>query len=356
MYLLLEDGTTIQGEAFGALAEASGEVVFNTGMVGYPESLTDPSYRGQILVLTYPLIGNYGVPAHNSHELKNPFESSRIHISGLVVNEYSKNYSHFSGALSLAEWLKQSRIPAITGVDTRALTQKLRRKGVMLGSLVEAIPSSRALFKNPNTRNLVAEVSTREQIFYSPRSKKSSKTILLYDCGAKLTIIRSLIARNRAVLRVPWDFDFTKSQRKFDGIVVSNGPGDPEKADKTIYALQKAMERTIPILGICLGNQILALAAGAKTFKLPYGHRSQNQPCMELTTKRAYITSQNHGFAVDPKTLAHGFEVWFQNLNDGSVEGIRHREKPWMAVQFHPESNPGPTDTAWIFDFFLKHL
>ncbi|KKT35679.1 MAG: Carbamoyl-phosphate synthase small chain [Parcubacteria group bacterium GW2011_GWA2_44_12] len=356
MYLLLEDGTQMRGDSFGAQCDASGEVVFNTGMVGYPEGFTDPSYRGQILVLTYPLVGNYGVPAGNLNELKNPFESSRIQISGLVVNEYSKNYSHFACTLSLTEWLKQSHIPAISGVDTRALTQKLRRKGVMLGTLAHTISKPPASFDNPNKRNLVAEVSTSEAIFYSPHSKSPHKTVLLYDCGVKLNIIRSLLARNTAVLRVPWNFDFIKATRKFDGIIVSNGPGDPEKADQTIHVIKKAMQSSIPILGICLGNQILALAAGAKTFKLPYGHRSQNQPCMEMQTQKAYITSQNHGFAVDPHTLQNGFEIWFQNLNDDSVEGIRHREKPWMAVQFHPESNPGPTDTSWIFDFFLKHL
>jgi carbamoyl-phosphate synthase small subunit len=343
MKLILEDKTVIEGKSFGAETSASGEVVFNTGMVGYVETLTDPSYRGQILVLTYPLVGNYGVPDPEF------FESSGIRLSGLVVSEYSETYSSASAKQSLSSWLKTSGIPAISGVDTRALTKKLREKGVMLGTLT--LGGKKYALEDPNKRNLVAEVSIKEKQRYGSGPMK----IITVDCGMKENIVRSFVERGAEVLRVPWDYDFTKE--KYDGLFISNGPGDPTMCKETILNLKKALEGDKPILGICLGNQLLALAAGARTYKLKYGHRSQNQPCADvLDGTRCYITSQNHGYAIDGKTLPKEWEAWFENANDGSIEGIKHRKMPWSAVQFHPEAHPGPTDTAWIFDDFLRSV
>ncbi|MES2014711.1 MAG: glutamine-hydrolyzing carbamoyl-phosphate synthase small subunit [Patescibacteria group bacterium] len=343
MKLILEDKTVIEGKSFGADVSTSGEVVFNTGMVGYVETLTDPSYRGQILVLTYPLVGNYGVPDAEF------FESKGIHLSGLIVSEYSETYSSATAKQSLSAWLKAHSIPAITGVDTRALTKKLREKGVMLGVLTQNGKVGK--IEDPNERNLVAEVSIKEKRVYG----KGSTTIVAVDCGMKENIVRSLVRPGISVLRVPWNYDFTKE--KYDGLFISNGPGDPMMCTETIENLQKAFKIGKPILGICLGNQLLALAAGATTYKLKYGHRSQNQPCTDvLVGTRCYITSQNHGYAINKKTLPKDWKVWFENANDGSIEGIKHTKKPWSAVQFHPEAHPGPTDTAWVFDEFLKSV
>lgn len=344
MRLVLKDGTTYEGQSFGAASNATGEVVFNTGMVGYVESLTDPSYSGQILVCTYPLIGNYGVPN------KEFFESRKIQIAGLVVSEYSETYSHFSAKQSLSEWLKKSGIPAIQGIDTRALTKKLREHGVMLGRIEIGHRMSNLKFVDPNEENLVARVSVaKKEIIGSGKIK-----IVLVDCGAKENIQRSLVERGATLIRVPWNYDFSKE--RCHGIVISNGPGDPMQCGAAILNIQKAMKKGTPILGVCLGNQLLALAAGAKTYKLKYGHRSHNQPCIEADSERCYITSQNHGFAVDEKSLPNDWNVWFTNANDGSNEGIRHKSKPWKSVQFHPEASPGPTDTAWIFDEFIQSL
>ncbi len=342
MKLILEDGTIFEGKSFGAKRGASGEVVFNTGMVGYVESLSDPSYEGQILVLTYPLIGNYGVPAPQS------FESAKIHASGLIVSEYSDTYSSHTAKKSLAEWLKQSGVPAISGVDTRALTKKLREHGVMLGQILsKGVPKK---FVDPNQRNLVADVSVKRKKTYG----KGPLTVVAVDCGMKENIVRSLVSRAVKVIRVPWDYDF--NSERYDGLVLSNGPGDPVMCVETIEHIKKAMKKGKPILGICLGTQLLALAAGAETYKLKYGHRSQNQPCVSSGNGRSYITSQNHGYAVDAKTLPKDWSVWFTNANDASVEGIRHTTMPWKAVQFHPEASPGPTDTAWVFDEFLRDV
>lgn len=348
--LTLSSGKVFSGLTFGAPVSASGEVVFNTGMVGYPEALTDPSYHGQILVLTYPLVGNYGVPfnEHRSGALSGQFESDCIQVSGLVVQDYSPEFSHWAARTSLVAWLKKWRVPAITGVDTRALTMMLRKKGVMLGRI------GNAEFEDPNQRNLVAEVSCKKPIVH--RSNKGGPRVLLYDCGVKLSIIRSLLARGCTVIRVPWNYDLSRSRTRFDGIMVSNGPGDPKMCKETIVALKWAMAHNVPMLGICLGSQLMALATGANTYKLKYGHRSQNQPCLEVGTKRCYITTQNHGYAIKRGTLPKSWKIWFQNANDQTIEGIRHIHKPWMAVQFHPEANPGPTDTEWIFDKFLRKL
>lgn len=348
LYLL--SGRRFEGISFGYPRAVSGEVVFNTGMVGYPEALTDPSYHGQILVLTYPLIGNYGVPfeEHRGSALDGQFESDRIQVAGLIVQDYSPEFSHFASRTSLQAWLKRWRVPALTGVDTRALTMVLREKGVILGKI------GNAEFENPNKRNLVAEVSCKKPIIY--RGGRGGPRVLLYDCGVKLSIIRSLLKRGCTVMRVPWNYDITRSRLRFDGMVISNGPGDPKMCKETVSAIRWAMSRSLPALGICLGSQLMALAAGANTYKLKYGHRSQNQPCLEVGTKRCYITSQNHGYAVDGRTLPKGWKGWFINADDRTNEGIRHTHRPWLAVQFHPEANPGPTDTGWVFDKFLKML
>jgi carbamoyl-phosphate synthase small subunit len=385
--LILKDGTEFSGESFGywpkighakwdktgnlrkAEFAVDGEVVFNTGMVGYPESLTDPSYRGQILVLTYPMIGNYGVPEtdkmwpHSNRELNMILESNAIHVRGLIVNEYCDEPHHWESKRTLSKWLIENKIPAIQGVDTRALTQKLREHGVMLGKITsqEAKYAKDLKFENPNLTNLVAEVTCKKMMILEPPDecaplKKHLRTVVVYDTGVKHNILRSFLNRGVRIIRVPWDFDLTKLKVKFDGLFVANGPGDPKMAHKTIEALRVGMGLGVPIFGICLGSQLLALAAGGNTYKLKYGHRSANQPCIDLGTKRCYITSQNHGYAVDEKKLPRGWRVWFRNANDGTVEGIRHATKPWISVQFHPEASPGPEDAEYLFDEFVDMI
>jgi carbamoyl-phosphate synthase small subunit len=348
MKLYLEDASMVEGKSFGASTEVFGEVVFSTGMTGYVESLTDPSFAGQILVCTYPLIGNYGVPEQKR------WESARIWAAGLIVSEYSEQYSHHEAKFSLADWLKLYKVPALTGVDTRALTKKLRERGVMLGAIRREQPSE---FIDPNRENLVAKVSTAQKRVYG----NGPIRIVAIDCGMKENIVRSLARPEVTLIRVPWNHDL--SQETYDALFISNGPGDPQLCGPTIEQLRLAMREGKPILGICLGNQLMALAAGGATYKLKYGHRGQNQPCVDLIGRsfdkaqgRCFITSQNHGFAVDAASLPSSWSVWFTNVNDGSVEGIRHNTKPWRAVQFHPEASPGPTDTAWIFDDFLAEL
>lgn len=347
--LILEDGSTFQGYSFGAKRVVTGEVVFNTGIVGYPESLTDPSYRGQILVLTYPLIGNYGVPGDEKEDgISKHFESDKIQVQGLIVADYSETYSHWNAKKSLSEWLSEHNVPGIYGIDTRELTKKLRERGTMLGKIV--YDNEDIEFEDPNKRNLVAEVSLKEPIVY----KKGKKKIILIDCGAKNSIIRAFLRRNITVIRCPWDYDFLTE--KVDGIVISNGPGDPKMCEPTIDNVRRALERNVPILGICLGSQILALAAGANTYKLKYGHRSHNQPCIEVGTKRCYITPQNHGYAVDSDTLPEDWREWFYNNNDKTNEGVIHISKPFFGVQFHPEASPGPDDTGFLFDMFIRAI
>jgi carbamoyl-phosphate synthase small subunit len=346
--LVLEDGTKFEGFSFGAEESVSGEVVFNTAMMGYPETLTDPSYRGQILVLTYPLIGNYGVPPFVSEGgLLRNFESDAIQITALVVADYTEEFSHWNGEMSLGDWLKKSGVPAICGVDTRAITKHIREKGAMLGKVVIEGRQAPAEFIDPNLRNLIAEVSTREVTTYG----EGDVTIALVDCGVKYNIIRSLVKRGARVVRVPWDFDVTGIE--WDGLMLANGPGDPKMAGATVENVRRAMKLRKPIFGICMGNQLLSMAAGASTYKLKYGHRSHNQPVLEVGTNRAMITSQNHGFAVDPARLSEEWEPWFVNLNDGTNEGIKHRELPFCSVQFHPEATSGPIDAEVLFDQFI---
>lgn len=346
--LILEDGSIYRGFSFGAEKSIAGEVVFNTGMVGYPESLTDPSYRGQILTLTYPLIGNYGVPSNERDEfgILKYFESDKIQVKGLVVSECCQNYHHWNAIKSLSEWLKEHNIPGIYGIDTRALTKKLRERGTMLGKIIynEDID-----FDDPNQRNLVKEVSINKPKIYGNGKIK----VVAIDCGIKNNILRCFLKRNIQVIRVPWDYNIFNDNFEFNGLFISNGPGNPKQCKETIEIIKKAINKNIPIFGICLGNQLLALSAGADTYKLKYGHRSQNQPCKEIGTKRCYITSQNHGYA-NSKKLPKDWKSWFINVNDGTNEGIKHKTKPFMSVQFHPESYPGPVDTEFLFDKFIK--
>jgi len=353
--LILADGTAFEGKGFGAAAKIWGEVVFNTGMVGYPESITDPSYLAKILVQTYPLIGNYGVDPES-------FESDRPQIAGYAVSEACEKPSHATSRRTLDAWLQENGIPGIAGIDTRALAKKLRVHGVMPGILATGDePADRdALFKelqglpDPNDRDLVGEVTPREARVVNPDGRK---TVVLIDCGAKENIVRSLVRRGARVVRVPAGTGFEGIMSFAPaGVVVSNGPGDPKRCTATIRTVQDLMRARTPIFGICLGNQILALAAGGDTYKLKFGHRSQNQPCLEEGAERCYITSQNHGYAVDPRTLPRGWRPWFTNANDGTNEGLFHERDPFRSVQFHPEACPGPVDTAFLFDRFLESL
>jgi carbamoyl-phosphate synthase small subunit len=348
--LVLEDGTIYKGYSFGYEKSAAGEVVFNTGMVGYPEALTDPSYRGQLLTLTYPLIGNYGIPGKEKENgLHKNFESDKIHASALIVSEYEKKYFHWSAVRSLSDWLKEQKIPALYDVDTRALTKRLRSQGTLLGKLLVEKKTDPG-FKDPNKRNLVAEVSVTEPVEY-PKGKKK---VIIIDCGVKNNIIQSFLRRDVSVIRVPWNYKF--SDLEAGGIIISNGPGDPTMCPETVENIQQAMNSNRPILGICLGSQLLGLAAGAKTYKLKYGHRGQNQPCSEMGTKRCYITSQNHGYAIESKSLPEDWREWFYNDNDGTNEGLLHISKPFFGAQFHPEASPGPDDTEFLFDMFIRAM
>ncbi|XP_051510953.1 CAD protein-like [Myxocyprinus asiaticus] len=351
--LILEDGTEFKGRMFGAITSVSGEIVFQTGMVGYPEALTDPSYRSQILTLTYPLIGNYGVPEDEDGEfgLSKWFESSQIHAAALIVGEVSENPSHWSSAKSLDQWLIEQGIPGLEGVDTRCLTKKIREKGTMLGKLVvDGTSATNIPFDNPDTRNLVKEVSMKEPRVFNP---EGAVRITAIDCGIKYNQIRCLCQRGACVTVVPWNHPLDSSD--FDGLFISNGPGNPKYCKETIEHIRKVacVENPKPVFGICLGHQLLSLVIGAETYKMKYGNRGHNQPCIHKGTNRCFITSQNHGFAVDPQTLPKDWDVLFTNANDQTSEGMVHNYKPLFSVQFHPEHMAGPTDLVSLFDVFL---
>ena len=342
--LILETGETFSGFAPDYQKEVCfGEIVFNTGMVGYVESLTDPSYAGQILVFTYPLIGNYGVSDPET------WESSKLHVKGVVMSELALHHSNHTAKESLFHWLSSNNIPLLVGVDTRAITIRLRDQGVIPGAIVpnNIKPDH---FEDFSEKHWVKEVSIKEPSYYGTGEKE----IVVIDCGIKENIIRNLLKFPIRLKRVPHDYDFTNEH--YDGVFISNGPGDPTHCKATIKILQKVIAAEKPIFGICLGTQLLALAVGAETYKLPFGHRSHNQPCMYLETQRCYLTSQNHSYAVNEKTLPSDWKVMFRNLNDQSIEGIEHKSLPFFAVQFHPESAPGPLDTEWLFNKFYDSL
>jgi len=362
-FLVLEDGTLFTGIGFGAATKTSGEVVFSTGMVGYPEALTDPSYKGQILNLTYPLVGNYGVPSNDlSFGLPLYFESNRIQTSGLIIHELCTEPYHWASKRTLDKWLQDEGIPGISGIDTRRLTKKLRTHGVMLGILqvcetgeepkVDALLKEAGSIPDPNLTNLVKEVSVKEPVSYNVDGRN---TAALIDTGAKNNIIRNFLKRGINVVRVPYDFSAKEIlEYKPNGVIISNGPGDPKKCVAAVQSVKELAEG-LPTMGICLGNQILMLAMGGDTYKLKFGHRSQNQPAFDLKTNRCYITTQNHGYAIEMNCFEKTpLECWFVNADDKTVEGIKHRTKPVFAVQWHPEASPGPYDTGFLFDEFIR--
>ncbi|MDY4653542.1 MAG: glutamine-hydrolyzing carbamoyl-phosphate synthase small subunit [Prevotella sp.] len=352
--LVLEDGTKFHGKSFGYDAPVAGEVVFNTAMMGYPESLTDPSYAGQLMTLTYPLVGNYGVPPFSveSDGIATFMESDRIYASAIIVADYSEQYSHWNAVESLADWLKREHVPGITGIDTRQLTKVLREHGVMMGKIIFDDEPDNIPEAEYEGVNWVDRVSCKDIIRYN---EGAGKKVILVDCGVKNNIIRCLVNRGVEVIRVPWNYDYTTME--FDGLFLGNGPGDPDMCEDAVNIIRKQMSQSRkPICGICMGNQLLAKAGGATIYKLKYGHRSHNQPVREVGTNRCYVTSQNHGYAVDAKTLGNDWRELFVNMNDGSNEGVCHKENPWFTSQFHPEACSGPVDTEFMFDRFIKTL
>ena len=350
--LLLDDGTAFHGKSFGYEKPVAGEVVFNTAMMGYPESLTDPSYAGQLMTLTYPLVGNYGVPPFTMEPngLATFMESDKIYASAIIVSDYSEEYSHWNAVESLGDWLKREHVPGITGIDTRQLTKVLREQGVMMGKIIFDDEPNNIPEASYEGVNWVDKVSCKEIIKYN---EGAGKRVVLVDCGVKHNIIRCLINRGVEVIRVPWNYDYTSMD--FDGLFLANGPGDPDMCEDAVTVLRKYMNSSRkPICGICMGNQLLAKAAGATIYKLKYGHR--NQPVREVGTDHCYITSQNHGYAVDATKLGKDWSELFVNMNDGSNEGIHHNVNPWFSSQFHPEACSGPVDTEFMFDRFIKAL
>lgn len=353
--LRLEDGTEFHGTSFGYEKPVAGEVVFNTAMMGYPESLTDPSYAGQLMTLTFPLVGNYGVPPFTFEENGLPtfMESEKIHVRAIIVSDYSREFSHWNGVETLADWLKREQVPGITGIDTRQLTKVLREHGVMMGKILFDDMPNEVPEADYAGVNFVDQVSCREVIKYN---EGADKKVVLVDCGVKANILRCLIRRGVEVIRVPWNYDF--NELEFDGLFLANGPGDPETCEVTVQNIRRFLANPVvrPCMGICMGNQLLSKAAGAKIYKLKYGHRSHNQPVRKVGTETCFITSQNHGYAVDSSSLPADWEPMFVNMNDGSNEGVRHKKNPWFSAQFHPEACSGPVDTEFMFDDFVKLL
>ena len=369
--LVLSDGTRFHGTSFGYEAPVAGEVVFNTAMTGYPESLTDPSYAGQLMTLTYPLVGNYGVPGFSveGNGLATFMESDKIYARAIIVSDYSEEYSHWNAKESLAEWLKREHVPGITGIDTRQLTKVLREHGVMMGKILFDDEPDNIPEASYEGVNFVEQVSCKEIVEYkaaeytaadadhlTPLRKPNGKKVVLVDCGVKNNIIRCLLRRGVDVIRVPWDYDFNTLE--FDGLFLANGPGDPDTCSVAVENIRKFLATTPikPCMGICMGNQLLSKAAGATIYKLKYGHRSHNQPVRMVGTDKCFITSQNHGYAVKTDTLSNDWEPYFINMNDGSNEGIRHKTNPWFSAQFHPEACSGPVDTEFLFDDFVDLL
>jgi carbamoyl-phosphate synthase small subunit len=353
--LVLEDGTELLGSGFGAVRPTVGEVVFNTAMNGYVEALTDPSYRGQILVATYPLIGNYGVTPARSMSLAAPYESDKIQVQGLVVQHYVETFSHHSAKRSLRNWLVAEDIPAVTGIDTRALTRRLREYGTMRGWLFPANISLEQAQHNASSIDVESEMFDLVAPPQAAHYRGGDSTIMLVDIGAKDNIVRSLLTRGVSVLRVPWHAQLDRFAADADGILIGNGPGDPKHLGALVVQLRALLGwYRRPIFGICLGHQLLSLAVGGDTYKLAYGHRGVNQPVQDLLTRRCYITSQNHGYAVSDDLLPSDWEPWFANINDGTNEGIRCKSQPFFSVQFHPEAHPGPRDTEFLFNEFLR--
>lgn len=353
--LRLEDGTEFHGTSFGYESPVAGEVVFNTAMMGYPESLTDPSYAGQLMALTFPLVGNYGVPPFTFREdgLPRFMESEKIHARAIIVSDYSQQFCHWNGVETLAQWLQREHIPGITGIDTRQLTKVLREHGVMMGKILFDDMPDQVPEADYAGVNFVDQVSCREVIRYN---EGASKKVVLVDCGVKANILRCLIERGVEVIRVPWNYDF--NDLEFDGLFLANGPGDPDTCEVAVQNIRRflANPSVRPCMGICMGNQLLSKAAGATIYKLKYGHRSHNQPVRKVGTNQCFITSQNHGYAVDSSTLPADWDPLFVNMNDGSNEGVRHKKNPWFSAQFHPEACSGPVDTEFMFDDFVKLL
>ena len=362
--LILDDGTVLDGMGFGFSGTVFGEIVFNTGMVGYPETLTDPSYSGQILMLTYPLVGNYGVPDPEEKDesgISKFFESNKIQIRGLVIHELSNTASHWNLHMTLDEWLYNEKISGISGIDTRELTKKLRSKGVMMAALVVSeneidenqIKQQLASATHYDSEKFMNVVSTQDVEEYG----NEKDAVVVIDTGSKNAILRNIREIGYKVIKVPWNTSIDKIlSYKPKGVVISNGPGDPQNAPDTIDTAKSLIQKNIPTLGICLGAQIIALAGKATTYKLKYGHRGQNKPCINLDNNRVYVTSQNHGYCINPDSLKNSeFNLWFKNADDKTVEGIKHKEKKCIAVQFHPEASPGPYDCKFIFEE-LKNL